>query len=116
MVTITNLGTSVVGYNDLNDISMSRTFGEMVMCGVSMSRDIQVNVGLTLAEITFFFSLIYNNRDSFQNVRTPLEVDLGSITWLMFVEMSLLQVLWLSLGNPYPVPVDYQDSTGRICG
>jgi len=64
VVTITNLGTSVVGYNDLNDISMSRTFGEMVMCGVSMSRDIQVNVGLTLAEITFFFSLIYNNRDS----------------------------------------------------
>jgi hypothetical protein len=38
-----------------------------------------------------------------------LDVDLGSITWLMFVEMSLLPVLWLSLSNPYPVPVGAVD-------
>jgi len=35
-----------------------------------------------------------------------LDVDLGSITWLMFVKMSLLPVLWLSLSNPSPVLVE----------
>ena len=44
-----------------------------------------------------------------------LDVDLGSITWLMFVEMSLLPVLWLSLSNPYPVLVEYMWSPDSPC-
>ena len=101
------------------------------------------------------FIIIYNNRDSFRtppglhwdSIGTPpmknpyppgelhvdwrwtgdgLDVDLGSIAWLMFVEMSLLPVLWLSLSNPYPVPVESMWSpcgvlivhgdSKRICG
>ena len=55
--TITNSGMSFVGHNNLNYMYLPRTVSVMVVRDLLMSRGVQVNVGLSLAKITFYYYL-----------------------------------------------------------